>query len=55
MSWLPECAAVYDKIGKDAGTKVNGILLLPLFHSTQNAQIEVNVSTEGKANLPLLL
>ena len=48
MSWLPECAAVYDKIGKDAGTKVNGILLLPLFHSTQNAQIEVNVSTEGK-------
>lgn len=48
MSWLPECAAVYDKIGKDAGTKVNGILLLPLFHSTQNAQIEVNVSTEGE-------
>ena len=48
MSWLPECAAVYDKIGKDAGTKVNGVLLLPLFHSTQNAQIEVNVSTEGK-------
>lgn len=48
MSWLPECAAVYDKIGKDAGTKVNGVLLLPLFHSTQNAQIEVNVSTEGE-------
>lgn len=48
MSWLPECAAVYDKIRKDAGTKVNGVLLLPLFHSTQNAQIEVNVSTEGE-------
>lgn len=48
MSWLPECAAVYDKIGKDAGTKVNGVLLLPLFHSTQNAQMEVNVSTEGE-------
>lgn len=48
MSWLPECAVVYDKIGKDAGTKVNGVLLLPLFHSTQNAQIEVNVSTEGE-------
>ncbi len=48
MSWLPECAAVYDKIGKDAGTKVNGVLLLPLFHSTQNAQIEVNVNTKGE-------
>lgn len=48
MSWLPECASVYDKIGKDAGTKVNGVLLLPLFHSTQNAQIEVNVNTKGE-------
>lgn len=48
MNWLLECAAVYDKVGKDAGAKVNGVLLLPLFHSTQNAQIEVTVSSEGE-------
>lgn len=47
MSWITEASAVYDMLESSAGENLDGNKPLPLYHSTQNAQIEVTVFSDG--------
>lgn len=43
MSWMSELSRIYDLEADIVGKEINGIMLLPIYHSTQKAQINVAV------------
>lgn len=47
MSWITETAALYDKIKEKVDDSEEGEPLLPLYHSTSNAQIQVTIFSDG--------
>lgn len=47
MGWITECITIYDKLADKAGENINGVTLLPIYHSTQNAQIEITIDING--------
>lgn len=47
MSWTSELYKIYDLERDIVGRKIDGVVLLPLFHSSQNAQIEVTIFDDG--------
>lgn len=52
MSWMSELSKVYDSEAEIVGKKINNTMLLPVYHSTQKAQIDVflyNDATFGYA------
>lgn len=48
MGWLNDLCLTYDLSGEVIGKNMDGITLLPIAHSTQNAQIEVILSEKGE-------
>ena len=48
MAWMRALAGTYDVFADEAGVEHNGQpVLLPISHSTFNAQIEVTIDREG--------
>ena len=47
MSWTSELYKIYDLERDIVGRKIDGVVLLPLFHSSQNAQVEVTIFDDG--------
>lgn len=47
MSWITEAAKIYDLEEDIVGKNIDGITLLPLFHSTQKAQIQITIFDDG--------
>lgn len=43
MSWMSELSRIYDLESGIVGKEINGIMLLPIDHSTQKAQIDVAI------------
>ena len=50
MSWVEELGKVYELC---TTTPVDGDPLLPVAHSTANAQIEVNINSDGTIPLKI--
>lgn len=48
MSWITELCKIYDIEQHMAGVETPEATLLPLFHSTQNAQIEITITNKGE-------
>lgn len=47
MGWLNDLCVTYEQCESIVGKKDHGLTLLPIGHSTQNAQIEVTISKDG--------
>lgn len=47
MGWMTEAAAVYDEIKSKIKDSEEAEMLLPLYHTTANAQIQVTVFSDG--------
>lgn len=41
MSWMSELSQLYDWESDIIGEEIDGVTLLPIYHSTQKAQIDV--------------
>jgi hypothetical protein len=46
MSWITETAALYDEIKEKVNDSDEWEPILPLYHSTSNAQIQVTIFSE---------
>ena len=47
MSWITETAALYDEIKEKVNNSDEWEPILPLYHSTSNAQIQVTIFSDG--------
>mgnify|MGYP000802155659 CR=1 FL=1 len=47
MSWITETAALYDEIKEKVNDSDEWEPILPLYHSTSNAQIQVTIFSDG--------
>ena len=47
MSWITETAALYDEIKEKVNNSDEWEPILPLYHSTNNAQIQVTIFSDG--------
>ena len=47
MGWMSELKNVYDLEKDIVGQKIDDVVLLPMFHTEQNAHIEVTVFDDG--------